>query len=335
MSSKTPEQSPQTTVNAQLKKPINPGDQLGNYRIEGVAAQSKTAIVFRARDLRNGNEVAIKVPHPDLQKDQNFADWFRREREIGARLDHPGIIKVIAEPGASDDYLVMQWFEGKPLRQILNEEKRLTPERAVHIALETCNALDYMHTQGILHRDLQPENILVGAGDHIKLIDFGGAAKTQARRLTFTKITQLTGESAYLSPEELLGKQGDARSDIYALGMILYEMLTGQTPFPQTDPNDRLLNYPVPPREIDASISPQLQEVIYRAMEREPKKRYATAREFALDLSHLDRVGVTERVELRDWKKKRQSKWKKVFFYAGIALVPIAILVLLILLAHR
>jgi eukaryotic-like serine/threonine-protein kinase len=318
-----------------LESPIQPGEQLGNYRIGEAVARSKTALVFRATDLRDGRKVAIKVPHPELQKDPNFADWFHREREIGGPLDHPGIIKVIPGPGGAENYLVMEWFEGKSLRQILDEEKRLPPERAVRIAVAVCEALEYIHTHGVVHRDLQPENILVGAGDQIKLIDFGGAAKTQARRLTFTKITQLTGESAYLSPEELLGKQGDARSDIFALGMILYEMLTGRNPYPQTDPHERLMTYPVPPREIDPAISPQLQEVIYRALEREPKKRYATAREFAVDLSHLDRVGVSERREILDWKKKRSSGWKKTLLYAGIALIPIVIFILLIFFARR
>jgi len=322
-------------VNEQLESLINPGGQLGQYRIGGIVAQSRTAAVYRATDLRSGLDVAIKVPHPDVEKDKNLADWFRREREIGGRLDHPAIIRVIPDEGSSEDYLVMEWFEGKPLRQILNEEKRLAPERAVRIAIEVCYALEHMHSRGIVHRDLQPENILVGAGDHIKVIDFGGAAKTQARRLTFTKVAQLIGASAYLSPEELLGKQGDARSDIYALGMILYEMLTGQNPFPQPDPNERLLNYPIPPREIDPAISPQLQEVIYRALERAPKNRYTTAHEFALDLSHLDRVGITERREVLDWRKKRAFVPKKTLFYVCIALVPIAIFLLLLLFAQR
>jgi serine/threonine protein kinase len=335
MSSETSQSSRQAAENELLKSAINPGSQLGHYRINRIVAQSRTAIVVHAVDLRDGREVVIKIPHPNVEKDQNLADWFRREREIGGRLDHPGIIKVIPEESSGEHYLVMEWFEGKTLRQILQEEKRMAPERAVRIALEISAGLEYMHAHGVVHRDLQPENILVGAGDHIKLIDFGGAAKTQARRLTFTKVSQLMGASDYVSPEELLGKQTDPRSDLYALGIILYEMLTGQNPYPQSNPNDRLLSYPVPPRVLDPAISPQLQEVIYRALEREPKKRYQTAHEFALDLSHLERVGITERREITDWKKKRASRWKKILFYACIALIPIAILVLLLLFAQR
>jgi serine/threonine protein kinase len=221
------------------------------------------------------------------------------------------------------------------LRQILNDEKRIAPERAVRIAVGICNALEYIHGCGIVHGNLRPENVLIGTGDSIKLIEFSGAAKTKARRLTLTKIAQMSGASDYVSPEEVVGKRGDARSDIYALGIILYEMLTGRQPFSQNDPNDRLLNYPVPPREIDPVISPQLQEVIYRAMEREPQNRYASAREFARDLEHLEQVGVVERPELREWKKRRSSKPRKVLLYVFIALIPIVIFGLMLYFARH
>ena len=318
-----------------LKSLLNPGDQLDHYRIDGVVARSNVATVFHATDLRNNREVAIKVPHPDVESDPTFSDWFRREQETGELLDHPGVMKVITDDGRTEAYIVMEWFEGKTLRQILNEEKRFAPERAVRIAVAICNALEYIHGCGIVHGNLRPENVLIGTGDSIKLIEFSGAAKTKARRLTLTKIAQIAGESDYVSPEEVVGKRGDARSDIYALGMILYEMLTGRQPFPQHDPSDRLLNYPVPPREIDPTISPQLQEVIYRAMEREPQNRYSNASEFARDLEHLDQVGIDDRPELRDWKKKRTRQSKKYLLYALIALIPVVIFGLLLYLARR
>jgi serine/threonine-protein kinase len=182
---------------------------------------------------------------------------------------------------------------------------------------------------------LRPENILVDAEEHIKLIDFGGAGQAAARRITFTNISQITGGSEYVSPEELKGKRGDARSDIYAVGIILCEMVTGRKPFLESDPFDRTLNYPVPPREIDSAISPQLQEVIYRALEREPRNRYANAHDLARDLEHLDQVGVAERAELRDWKKGRSSQPRKVVLYVAMALIPIVIFALLFYFANR
>ena len=318
-----------------LESPVNPGDKLDHYRIDRVVAHSIEATIFQATDLRNGSEVAIKVPHAEMKSDSTFADRFSRELEIGERLDHPGVVKLIADPDRTKSYMVMEWFPGKTLRDILKEEQRLAPEHAVLIATEIANALEYIHTSGIVRLDIRPENIMVGAGDHIKLIDFGGAVKTGARRLTLTRLSQVIGTSEYVSPEEVKGRRGDARSDIYGLGVMLYEMLTGKMPFQDSEPYDRLMNHPIPPREIDPAISPQLQEVIYRALERDPRNRYATAHNFAKDLQNLDAVGVADRPELRDWKKRRGQQSKKVLLYVLIAIIPILIFGLLVYMARR
>jgi serine/threonine protein kinase len=297
------------------------------------------ASIFRGTDLRTGRPVAIKVPHPEVESDPVFFDRFHREEEIGKDLDHPGVMKVIIDDGRSRLYMVMEWVEGRLLRQILNEQKKLPPERTVRIALGICDALGYIHSRGIVHRDLKPENIMVDAEDRIKLIDFGIASKAGARRLTFAKLSQIMGTPEYISPEQVKGKRGDARSDIYALGVMLYEMLTGRAPFQGPNPfaimNDRMLNSPVPPREIDPEISPQLQEIIYRALERDPKNRYANAREFAWDLEHPDQVGVAERPELRDWKRRRTPWARRILFYVMLALIPVAIFALLLYVARH
>ena len=317
-----------------LDEHVSPGEQLDHYRIEGVVARSAVATIFRAVDLGTNQQVALKVPHSELESDPTLADRFRREEEIGKGLNHPGLIKLLADPDRSQPYIVMEWFEGKPLRQVMSEEK-LTAERAVRIVIAICQTLEYVHNHGIVHRDLRPEHILVDAEDHIKLIDFGAAGQAAGRRITFTNISQITGGSEYISPEELKGKRGDARSDVYAAGIILYEMVTGRKPFPESDPFDRTLNHPVPPREIDSAISPQLQEVIYRALEREPGNRYANAHDFARDLQHLNEVGVADRAELRDWKKGRSSQPRKVALYVAMALIPIVIFALLFYFANR
>jgi serine/threonine-protein kinase len=230
---------------------------------------------------------------------------------------------------------LMEWFAGKTLRDILNEEHRLVPERAAPIAAAIADALDYIHTHGIVRLNIWPENIMVSAGDHTKLIDFGGAVSAGARRLTLTKASQAIGASQYVSPEELKGKRGDARSDIYGLGVMLYEMLTGKMPFQGSALYSRLMNHPIPPRELDPTISPQLQEVIYRALEREPENRYANAHDFARDLEHLDQVGVADRPEVRNWKKNSGQGSKKFLFYALIALIPVVIFGLLLYIARR
>ena len=318
---------------------LHSGDQLDSYRIESLVARSGMASIFRGTDTRTGRQVAIKVPHPEMEGDPVLYDRFHREEEIGATLDHPAVMKVMTENGRSQLYMVMEWVEGRLLREILREKGKLPAERAVRIALGICAALEYIHSQGVVHRDLKPENIMVDAEDRVKLIDFGIAGKEGARRLTFAKFSQTLGTPDYISPEQIKGKRGDGRSDIYALGVMLYEMLTGKMPF--TGPNafaimnDRLLNNPIPPREVDPEVSPALQEVIYRALERDPKNRYSSAHEFAWDLEHLDEVGVADRPELREWKQRRTAWPKKILYYVMLALIPVAIFALLLYVAKR
>jgi serine/threonine-protein kinase len=319
--------------------PVHPGDQLDHYRIDSLVARSGMASIFRGVDLRNGREVAIKVPHPEMESDPVLFDRFRREEAIGQNLDHPGVMKVFADEDRSQVYMVMEWVNGRLLRQILNEERKLPAARAIRITTRICDALHYIHTHGVVHRDLKPENIMVDGDDNIKLIDFGIASQAGSRRLTFAKLSQVMGTPEYISPEQVKGKRGDARSDIYELGVMLYEMLTGKTPFSGPNAfaimNDRLLNNPVPAREVDPSVSPELQEVIYRALERDPKSRYATAKEFAWDLEHLDQVGVAERPELRDWKRRRTSLFRTIAFYVMLAMIPVVIFGLMLYLARR
>ena len=319
--------------------PLHPGDQLDHYRIDSLVARSGMASIFRGIDLRNGRQVAIKIPHPEVESDPALFDRFVREEEIGKLLDHPGVMKVFSDKDRSRVYMVMEWVDGRLLRKILDEQHKLPQERAVRLAVRILDALDYVHSRGVAHRDLKPENVMVDESDNIKLIDFGIAAHAKSRRLTFAKLSQTMGTPDYISPEQVKGKRGDARSDLYALGVILYEMLTGKVPFSGDNAflimNDRLLNNPVPPREIDPSITPELQEIIYRALEREPRRRYATAHDFARDLQHQDQVGVAARAELHNWKERRTPWAKKILFYVALALLPVVIFSLLLYLARH
>ena len=318
---------------------IETGSQIDSYRIEAPVARSGMASIFRAVDVRDNHVVALKIPHPDMEADPILFDRFKREAAIGEKLDHPTVMRVYGGEKRSRVYMVMEWCEGRLLREILSAG-RMAQDRAIGIAIRVLDALEYIHDQGVVHRDLKPENIMVDDHDGIKLIDFGIAGDAAAKRLTYANFTATLGTADYISPEQVKGKRGDGRSDIYAMGVILYEMLTGRLPFSGSSPmevmNDRLLNYPMPPSIADPSVSPQLQEILYRALERDPQNRYAHAREFAHDLQHIDEVGVEEnRIELRDWNKRKSHKSRQALYYTALALIPVVILLLMVLVARR
>ena len=323
-----------------LSATLEAGQVLDHYRIDAAIAESGMASIYKATDVRDNRQVALKVPHFAMESDPALFDRFQREEAIGLALDHPKVMRIYPDDDRSRVYMVMEWVDGRLLRQVMFEQGKMPTARAIHITLGILNALDYIHKNGVVHRDLKPENIMLDPEDNIKLIDFGIASQAGAKRLTYAGFTQALGSPDYISPEQVRGKRGDARSDLYAVGVMLYEMLSGKTPFSGPSPlavmNDRLMNHPLPPREAEPSISPQLQEVLYRALEREPKNRYPSAHSFAHDLEHLDQVGVPERSELTDWKKRKSSSLRGILFKVGLALLPFVLFGLMILLSrHR
>jgi serine/threonine-protein kinase len=296
------------------------------------------ATIYCATDVRDNRVVALKIPHPDMEADPILSDRFQREAGIGEKLNHPNVMRVFGGEKRSRVYMVMEWCQGRLLRQIM-DESRLPHDRAIRIAIGVLHALGYIHANGVVHRDLKPENIMVDENDNIKLIDFGIASDAAARRLTYANFTATLGTPNYISPEQVKGKRGDGRSDIYSMGVILYEMLSGKLPFSGPSPlaamNDRVLNHPVPPSVADPSISPQLQEVLYRALERDPQNRYHTAQDFLHDLEHLDQVGVEDRDELRNWQRRKSHLSRKIIYYCALAMIPVVILLLMMLVARH
>ncbi|HSZ84311.1 MAG TPA: serine/threonine-protein kinase [Polyangia bacterium] len=264
------------------------GETIDQYTLSELLARSGMASIFKAIDAASGQTVALKIPHPQLESDVVFFERFRREEKIGQKLDHPNIIKVFSPREKSRMYMAMECIDGRSLRALMQERRTLPVERALEIARQVTEALVYMHGQGVVHRDIKPENILL-VGEHgLKILDFGIAMDDSARRLTWTGLSSTLGTPDYMAPEQIGGRRGDARTDVYAVGTLLYEMLTGELPF--SNPNPQALmraktnDDPRPPSYHLPSIDPALEVVIMRAIARAPRDRYETAAALLEDL---------------------------------------------------
>ena len=210
---------------------VSVGENLDQYKLIEVIARSGMASIFKAIDQIDGNTVAIKVPYMQFESDVVFYGRFQREEEVGRRLNHPGIVKVLTPKKKSRMYIAMEYIEGESLRGIMRGTDGMPVEKALGLARQLAETLVYMHSQGVVHRDLKPENILVTAEGQTKIMDFGIALDESARRLTWSGLSSTIGTPDYMAPEQVSGRRGDVRTDIYSLGTILYEMLTGHLPY--------------------------------------------------------------------------------------------------------
>jgi serine/threonine-protein kinase len=264
----------------------------GRYRMESLLGQGGMAQVYKGTDTVLGRPVAIKILAPQYAKDQSFVDRFRREAQSAARLNHPNVVGVY-DTGSDDGthYIVMEFVEGRTLADFLSSGGSLLPERAVELASSVCVALSEAHKAGIVHRDIKPGNIMVTRGGEVKVMDFGIARAATAETVTAT--ATVLGTASYLSPEQAQGKPVDARSDIYSLGVVLYEMLVGRVPFGGDSAvavaYKHVQEPPEPPSRINPDISPSLEAVVMRALAKNPDNRYQTAEEFCADLDRVRR----------------------------------------------
>ncbi len=269
------------------------GDLLDQFQLTELLARSGMASIFKAVDTVSGQTVALKVPHVQFESDVVFYERFRREDEIGQRLHHPNVVQVLTTAEKSRMYMVMEYVEGRSLRALLGKHP-LPTEQALDLARQICAALAYLHAEGVLHRDIKPENVLVTPEGKVKLLDFGIAVFASARRLTWGALSTAMGTPDYMAPEQIRGRRGDPRTDVYAVGTMLYEMLTAHLPY--ESPNPRALlraktdDEPRPPSWYVPGFDPSLEAILLRAIARNPRDRYPTAAELLRDLENPSAV---------------------------------------------
>ena len=264
------------------------GRKLGNYEIVEELGRGGMAVVYRAYQPSLNRHVAIKVLAPQLSFDQQFVERFQREARAAAKLRHPNIV-VIHDVARQQEiyYIVMEMLEGLTLKQLIEDKGSLSPERATRIVEQVASALDYAHEQGFVHRDIKPANIFVGQNDHTTLTDFG-IAKAASETQHLTRTGMLIGTPDYMSPEQAEGGTVDYRTDLYALGIVLYQMLAGRAPFQSTTPHATLhavIYEPPPPlRQLRPDLSPAIESVVMRSISKQPAQRFRSGSEMVAAL---------------------------------------------------
>lgn len=242
-------------------------------------------------DPDTGAKVALKFPDLSQLGDPAIYERFRRELSIGQRLEHPDIPRALAlEEHERSPYMVMEYLEGRLLSDVLKEEGPLPLERARPLITGLLETLAYCHSQEVFHRDLKPENLLLGADGRLKIIDFGISFLEGAPRVTWRGFSGLMGTPAYMAPEQILGDRGGQATDIYAVGILFYELLAGRPPFSGDNPLSVMyqhLNAPLPPLR---GLPPSVAAVLRKALRRRKEERYHSAEDFQRDLEHLDQV---------------------------------------------
>jgi serine/threonine-protein kinase len=309
------------------------------FRITQLIARSGMSSVYKATDLSAGSPVALKVPFMEFESDPGLFSRFEREEAVGKLLDHPYILRVVPVEHKSRPYIAMEFLEGQTLRQRLSSGGKLPVAEALNIASRVCEALEYMHRQEMVHRDLKPENIMLCKDGSLRIMDFGIVKVSGMRRLTFSGFSPALGTPDFMAPEQVKGKRGDQRTDVYSLGAVLFEMITGTVPFEGSTPfqimNARLTGDPPAPRSINPDIPPEVEEIVLHAMQRNPDDRYPSAAAMKAELDAPEKVVVTGRHEHLQAPVLQESFWQRYQVLLLSLLVPVVIVGLFFLLVLR
>jgi serine/threonine-protein kinase len=308
----------------------------GRFLLLEEIAKGGMSTVFKGRDLKDdGATVAVKVPLPQYSSGVGAWSMTQREAEIGAALDHPGIVRFVpvAQGGPQTPLVVTEFVAGTTLARRLRDGTPLPETEALRIARWLCEVVEYMHGHGVVHYDLTPRNVMVGADGSLRLIDFGTAHARLTGRFTMGGPAPAVATANYAAPEQIRRRRGQASVDIYAIGAMLYEMLTGHPPFEGDDPyvvaSARQIGDPKAPHVLNPGLSPHVEEIVLRALRRDPSERYESAGALGADLSDPSRVPVTglatRLIAVTRWRKG--LRWAR--YLTTVTIVPLATLVIL------
>jgi eukaryotic-like serine/threonine-protein kinase len=265
----------------------------GRYQVGELLGYGGMAEVHKGRDLRLGRDVAIKMLRTDLARDATFQERFRREAQNSAALNHPAIVAVydtgeeVSSTGEKLPFIVMEFVNGQTLKEVLAQEGRLQTRRALEIIADICAALEFSHRHGIIHRDIKPGNVMITPNGQVKVMDFGIARALASGATTMTQTSAVIGTAQYLSPEQARGEAVDARSDVYAAGCVLFELLVGHPPFVGDSPvsvaYQHVREEPRAPSSINREVSPDVDAIVLKALSKNPINRYQSAQEMRAD----------------------------------------------------
>ena len=279
-------------------KMLQIGDQFDRYQIQAHMAQGGMSDIYRAFDLVSHREVVIKIPDQSMLGDPAQFERFQRELDVMKTLDHPTILKGLGSGKYNRiPYLVTEFVDGQSMRDLIENSAPLPPEKAVALIRKVADGMSYCHKNSVVHRDLKPENILITKDDRPVIMDFGLALTKGSHRVTYSNLSATMGTPDYMAPEQIEGQRGDQRTDVYALGTILYELLVGQTPFTgdssmavmaqHLNGSARRLDH------VDPAISPQLAAIVARCLARNPDDRFVGMDAFVAALDHPETVDIS------------------------------------------